>query len=125
MKKFTIIYWVVAVAFSGLMIFQASNFLFNSEEVTKLIAGLGYGALLIKPLTIAKILGVVAVISRVSPKLREWAYVGFFFDFGMATYSHILAGDGMFMMPLLALALLLALIYTETKAYARGSESAG
>jgi DoxX-like family len=46
-----------------------------------------------KILGLAKILGAIAILTRQSPKLTEWAYAGFAFDFLGATASHLLAGD--------------------------------
>jgi len=55
---------------------------------------LGYPTYLIYPLAIAKVLGVIAVISNLSAFLKHLAYAGFFFDVVLATLAHWMAGDG-------------------------------
>ncbi len=118
MSKFKIIYWVLTLLFSSMMLFSGINFLYNHSDTVELFARLGYGSFLVIPLAIAKILGVIAIITRLSKNLKMWAYVGFFFDFGMAGYSHIIAEDGMFMRPFIAIVLLIGVIYSDTKAFA-------
>ncbi len=41
-----------------------------------------------------KILGVIAIVSKKSDTLKEWAYAGFFLDLILATAAHYDAGDG-------------------------------
>lgn len=55
---------------------------------------LGYPTYLIYPLAIAKCLGVIAIISKKSRLLKEWAYAGFFFDVILAASAHFYANDG-------------------------------
>lgn len=61
--------------------------------IVKIILQLGYPLYLMKILGLAKILGGIAIVTGRIPKLKEWAYAGFAFDFLGATASHILAGD--------------------------------
>ncbi|WP_416864217.1 MAG: DoxX family protein [Imperialibacter sp.] len=117
MKGFKIGYWIALVLFSAFMLMSAFNFLFNTDVTATLFKSLGFPSFIIIPLGVAKILGVIAIASRYSEKLKEWALVGFFFDFSMAIYSHINANDGMFMMPVLALIMLLAVFFFEKKAF--------
>ena len=57
---------------------------------------LGYPAYLIYPFATAKLLGLVAIWTKKSETLKEWAYAGFTFDFLLAIsaskspYSEIL-----------------------------------
>jgi hypothetical protein len=68
---------------------------------------LGFPVSLLPFLGIAKCLGVLALVVPGFPRLKEWAYAGFFFDLLGVTYSAI-ATDGVqlphsFMLVLLAL----------------------
>lgn len=115
MKKQKIIYWIIALVFSAFMLMSAFNFLFNTSEVSILFENLGFPDFLVIPLGIAKILGVVAILSNIVKQLKELAFAGFFFDFILAFVSHIEARDNMFIMPVIALALLLVLYYLDKK----------
>jgi uncharacterized membrane protein YphA (DoxX/SURF4 family) len=64
------------------------------EEVVK-ITHLGYPVYFLTILGIWKILGVAAVLIPQFPRLKEWAYAGFFFAMSGAAISHIALGDAM------------------------------
>lgn len=117
MKNLKIKYWIVAGLFSAFMLFSGFNFLINKEDVSMLFNSLGFPPFIIVPLGIAKILGVIAILSQKSKLLKELAYGGFFFDFMLAIVSHLEAGDGMFIMPAIALALLAGSYYLDKKVF--------
>jgi uncharacterized membrane protein len=83
------------------------NSIFNHEVFSKRFAALGYPTYLIYPLTIAKILGLIAIWSNQSKLLKEWAYAGFFFDFVLAFMAEAHAVDGEYVSSPLALMFLL------------------
>ena len=64
---------------------------------------LGFPIWLIYPLAIAKILGIIAVLSRQSKLLTEWAYAGFFFDAVLALSAHQIVDGGGIQMSVIAL----------------------
>jgi hypothetical protein len=64
---------------------------------------LGFPTWLIYPMAIAKILGIVAVLVKISPILKEWAYAGLFFNSTLALAAHLAVSDGNW--PLAAMAL--------------------
>ena len=72
---------------------------------------------MIYPLAIAKILGVVAILTKRSHVLKEWAYAGFFFDFLLAFGAHIAISDGDHFPPLVATILLFASYFLEKKVF--------
>ena len=72
---------------------SALMYFFNHEEVIGVFTSLGFPTYLIYPLAIAKILGLIAVWTRKSRLLMEWAYAGFFFDTLIAGSAHMVAGD--------------------------------
>lgn len=46
-----------------------------------------------KILGFAKLLGGIAILTGKLPRMKEWAYAGFTFDFLGATASYLLTGD--------------------------------
>ena len=68
---------------------------------------LGYPLYLMKILGVAKLLGVAAIISDRFPRLKEWAYAGYTFQFLGASASYVFVGDKMMsLIPLIFTALL-------------------
>jgi hypothetical protein len=60
----------------------------SPQTVTKL-ALLGYPLYVLGILGTAKMLGAIALVVPKFPRLKEWAYAGFVFDFVGAIWSHI------------------------------------
>jgi uncharacterized membrane protein YphA (DoxX/SURF4 family) len=94
-KRNKIIYWVLTIlvlaptAGSGI----PELFTGGPEAVLQTYHTLGYPLYLLKILGLSKILGAIAILTGRFPKLKEWAYAGFTFNFLGATASHLLAGD--------------------------------
>ena len=97
MSKRTIIYWLATGLLCLLMLFSASMYFMRYEMVAGFFEYLGYPTYIIYPLAVAKILGVIAILSDKNRTLTEWAYAGFFFDLVLATAAHIHAADGSYM----------------------------
>ncbi len=93
-NKNQLIYRIVTGLFSALMVFSASMYFAQYESVSKTFLQLGFPTFVIYPLALAKILGLVAIWTRKSRMLAEWAYAGFVFDLLLAAGAHINAGDG-------------------------------
>ena len=89
-----ILYRIVTGLLTLLMLFSASMYLMNYEMFVEAFTKLGYPTYLIYPLAIAKILGLIAIWTRQSKTLTEWAYAGFFFDTLLAASAHMNVGDG-------------------------------
>lgn len=94
-KSNKILYYVSTGLLTLLMGFSATMYFVNFEEVSQTFQGLGYPVFIIKPLAVAKILGLIAIWTKRSRQLMEWAYAGFFFDTLLALQAHIEVGDGM------------------------------
>jgi uncharacterized membrane protein YphA (DoxX/SURF4 family) len=60
------------------------------------ITHLGYPVYLLSILGVWKVLGVIAVLAPNLPRLKEWAYAGFFFVTTGAIVSHVMSGDPLF-----------------------------
>jgi uncharacterized membrane protein YphA (DoxX/SURF4 family) len=92
-KRNKIIYWISTLWLAlGMLSTGIVQLLKPEEEVSK-ITHLGYPVYFLTILGIWKILGVVAVLIPKFPRLKEWAYAGFFFAMSGAAISHIALGD--------------------------------
>ncbi|TNE51056.1 MAG: DoxX family protein [Deltaproteobacteria bacterium] len=81
--------------------------------VAKTFTKLGYPTYIIYPLAVVKILGLIAIWTKKSQRLKEWAYAGFFFDLVLAISAHIAVQDGEFAPAVVALVLLLTSYFSE------------
>ena len=114
-KRTKLIYYVSTGLISALMLFSASMYFIKHEMVAETFTNLGFPTFIIYPLAIAKLLGLIAIWTRRSETLKEWAYAGFFFDFMLAGAAHYFAGDGQYGTPLVAIALLLVSYNAQKK----------
>ena len=102
-----IAYWIVTVLLSLLLLGSAGMYIFNHAAVVEIFQSLHYPPYIVYPLALAKILGVIAITTRRSKTLTEWAYAGFFFDFLLAASAHYFAGVPSPIAAIVALVLLL------------------
>lgn len=88
-KSHRITYWI-ATGWLALGMFSTGlvQLLHQQKEVDK-ITRLGYPVYFINVLALWKLLGVVAVLLPGFPRLKEWAYAGFFFAMTGAILSHV------------------------------------
>ena len=87
-KTTNTLYWVSTILFAGLMIFSAIGGIKPSEDAVKMLHdGMGYPVYFIQFISIAKILGAIAILIPGFKKIKEWAYAGLFFDLAGAAYS--------------------------------------
>jgi len=97
-KTRKIIYWIATVWLALGMVATASGQLVRMKEgqgAVDSLEHLGYPVYLLTILGVWKILGTVAVLVPGFPRLKEWAYAGFFFAMSGAVYSHLAVGDGL------------------------------
>jgi uncharacterized membrane protein YphA (DoxX/SURF4 family) len=92
-KQLRLFYWILTALFLGGQGWAALQYLSEAPRMTDTITALGYPVYFMKILGVAKLLGVAAIITGVSPTLKEWAYAGFMFDVCGAFASHLSAGD--------------------------------
>ncbi|WP_312029612.1 DoxX family protein [Paenibacillus sedimenti] len=85
-------------------------FITHGEHQIEVLSGLGYPAYLATILGLWKLLGVIAIVIPRFPRLKEWAYAGFFFELSGAALSHAFSGEGpaLIAQPLVFLALVIA-----------------
>ena len=101
MKKANIFYWVFTGLFSAMMLGSAIPDVISSPiAVQGMHHELGYPLYFIPFIGVAKVLGVLAILLPISPRIKEWAYAGLMFDLIGATFSIIAIGkpDWMFML---------------------------
>lgn len=91
-KTNKIIYWVSTLWLALGMFSTGIVQLIKSEDEIARITQLGYPVYFLTLLGVWKILGTVAVLAPNFPRLKEWAYAGFFFAMSGAIFSHIAAG---------------------------------
>jgi hypothetical protein len=94
MKKDKITYWTTTGIVAAIMLWSAFNFSFN-QEMKGAFAHLGLPGWFRLELTIAKILGALAIlIPRVPNRIKEFAYFGFALTIVSASVAHLSSGDG-------------------------------
>lgn len=111
------IYWIFTALLSALMMTSFFRYVLDLETFKSNFETLGYNGRIVLPLAIAKVLGVIAIISNRIKFLKEWAYAGFLFNLLLALESHIALNDGYVIGPIIALALLAGSYIFYRKAY--------
>lgn len=115
-KTWKIIFWVSTGLISLMMLASGSMYFLNYENISDIFNNLGFPTWIIYPLAVAKILGVIAILTRKSKMLAEWAYAGFFFDFLLAFGAHVAVDDGEFLGAVVAMILLIISYISRKKA---------
>jgi len=87
----------------GVFAYSASMYFTKTEMVKGFFGSLGYPSYIVIPLAIAKVLGIIAVLTKQSKMLMEWAYAGFLIDAVLAFVAHQNAGDGGSMFSIIAI----------------------
>jgi len=117
-KRNKIFYWITTGLLSAMMLMAASMYTMKYGEISQAFSKLGYPIYIVYPLAIAKVLGIIAILTRKSKILKELAYAGFFYTFILAFSAHINAGDGDFIPPVVALVLLISSYIFGKKVFA-------
>ncbi len=87
----------------AVFLFSAGMYLTKYDMVQEFFSHLGFPIWLIYPMAILKILGVIAIVSKLSKFLKELAYSGFLFNAVLALSAHIMAGDNGYLLSIIAL----------------------
>lgn len=83
----------MTVLYSLFMVSTAIPDVLQVQGAVTLIHGLGYPTYLLFIVGWAKILGIIGILQRWWPFLREWAYAGLLIDTLGAFISHMFVGD--------------------------------
>ncbi len=94
MKKLKIVHWIFTGLISALMLMSASMYFVKNDEIQLAFTGFGFPTWLIYPLAIAKILGVLMLLTKFNKTLTEFAYAGILFNLLLAFGAHTAIGDG-------------------------------
>jgi uncharacterized membrane protein YphA (DoxX/SURF4 family) len=86
-------YWISTALFALACLGGGVMDLRHAPEVQQVVQTLGYPDYLMTILGMWKLLGIAAILSPALPRLKEWAYAGFFFDLSGAVASHLMSGD--------------------------------
>jgi uncharacterized membrane protein YphA (DoxX/SURF4 family) len=109
-KVKTIAYWTTTILGPASFVIGGVLNLTQTEEVVATMNHLGYPVYFASILGLWKLLGAIAIVVPGFPRLKEWAYAGFFFDLTAAAVSRAAVGDSAadIIAPLVFLALVLA-----------------
>ena len=109
-KKQSILYWVLTLPFCLCLLASGVAYLAGIPKIVTLITTLGYPVYILKILGTAKVLGSLAILTGLFPRMKEWAYAGFTFNLLGASASHALHGDpiGHALVPLALFGLLMS-----------------
>jgi len=91
-RNHKIIFWISTCLFGAFMLTSAIPNIFKTKEWVDIFHTLGYPLYMLPFIGLTKLLGVVALLIPGFPRLKEWAYAGFFFDLTGAVYSGISTG---------------------------------
>jgi uncharacterized membrane protein YphA (DoxX/SURF4 family) len=89
MKATKAIYWTSTILFALVFALTGTLYLIHNPQMVAKLAALGYPPYMLAILGTAKILGAIALVVPRFPRLKEWAYAGFVFDFLGAIWSHV------------------------------------
>jgi len=91
-KRDNIIFWVSTGLFSAFILSGAIPNIMSTPEWVEVFEQLGYPLYLLPVIGVAKVLGIIALLVPGYPRIKEWAYAGFFFDLSGAVYSGLVVG---------------------------------
>lgn len=103
MKWINVIYWISTGVMCAIFAYSAQMYIVNYEQIVSYFPNLGFPGWLVAPLAALKILGIIAILSKKSRFLKEWAYAGFLFDSLLAFFAHYFAADGQGMIAAVAI----------------------
>jgi uncharacterized membrane protein YphA (DoxX/SURF4 family) len=106
----TIAYWVTTIFGPASFVIGGVLHLTHAESAVTVINHLGYPVYFLTILGVWKLLGAIAIVVPRFPRLKEWAYAGFFFDLTGAAASRAFVHDGVgeIVAPLVFLVLVMA-----------------
>ena len=87
------LFWVVTALFCLQMSFTAYAQL-RLPQVAAAFTHLGFPDYFRVELSLAKLVGVLLLLTPVPARLKEWAYAGFAIDLASAVIAHLAVGDG-------------------------------
>ena len=92
-KARTIGYWVTTILGPASFVIGGVINLMRTEQAVATLQHLGYPAYFASILGAGKLLGAIVITIPGVPRLKEWAYAGFFIDLTAAAISRAAVGD--------------------------------
>ncbi len=110
-RTLNILYWIITILFAAAILMDAMGGLVMAKAGIEALNQLGYPVYLLRFFGVLKILGVIAILVPGFPRMKEWAFAGFAFNFIGALYSWAAVGNGTnVVFPIIMLGIL-ALVY--------------
>lgn len=88
-----IAYWITTLLGPASFVIGGTLHLLQAQQPVEMAAHLGYPSYFLYIIGTWKLLGAIVTVIPGVPRLKEWAYAGFFFLLTGACASHLLAGD--------------------------------
>ena len=106
----TVAFWTTTILGPASFVIGGVLNLSQSQQVAETMHHLGYPLYFASILGFWKLAGAIAIVAPGFPRLKEWAYAGFFFDLTAAAASRAAVGDSAsdVIAPLVFLALVMA-----------------
>ena len=106
----TVAFWTATIFGPASFVIGGVLNLSQSQQVAETMHHLGYPLYFASILGFWKLAGAIAIVAPGWPRLKEWAYAGFFFDLTAAAASRAAVGDSAadVIAPLMFLALVMA-----------------
>jgi hypothetical protein len=93
MLKTQTIYWASTLVLFGMMLATGILYFVFYDKLVIYFISYGYPTYLIYPLAIAKIAGSLIILCNKNKFLKELAYMGFFYNFVLAFFAHIMINE--------------------------------
>lgn len=87
-------YWAATILGPASFVIGGYLHLTRDPQVMTTLAHLGYPPYFATIMGVWKLLGAIAIVAPGFPRLKEWAYAGFFFDLTGAAATRAFVGDG-------------------------------
>jgi hypothetical protein len=92
MKKIRIYYWITTGLIALLMAFSSISSIVSQSQALEFFKTISMPSYLIPFLSIAKLLGVIAILVPGHPRIKEWAYAGLLYDLIGAAWCNYSSG---------------------------------
>jgi len=110
------IYWISTIVLFSLLIITGILYFVYYNILRDYFISYGYPIYLIYPIGIAKIIGSLVILANKNKFLSDLAYAGFFFNFILAFFAHVMVNE-FDPFPAISLVLLLTSYFCGNKRY--------
>jgi len=86
-------YWLSSIILFGFLIITGILYIAYYNTLVAYFISYGYPTYLIYPLAIAKIIGSIIILYNKNTFFKKLAYAGFFFNFILAFFAHVMIGE--------------------------------